>query len=67
MIGSGQLRVPSGTSTHTLRPPRWAALSWSCTNARMSSSVRTPPVPPICVTPVTPVTRVVAGLAGSAI
>ena len=36
--GSGQLRVPSGTSTHTLRPSRCAAASWSCTNARISSA-----------------------------
>ena len=41
------LRVPSGTSTQTLRPSRSTAASWSRTNARISSSVRTPWDPPI--------------------
>src|SRR3954449_8446614 len=45
--GSGMLRVPSGTSTHTLRPSRSTVASWSRTNARTSSSVRTPCDAPI--------------------
>ena len=44
--GIGQLRVPSGTSTHTLRPSRSTASSCSCTNARTCSSVSTPAGPP---------------------
>ena len=48
--GSGQLRVPSGTITQTLRPSSDTAASWSRTKVRICPSVRTTCGPPICTT-----------------